>query len=105
MSNWQTLTSLVMDQCLSSFGEDVIYVSDGGSPVTFTAIFDNEFQTVDPQTGALVISTQPVIGVKSTDLPDEPSKEDRVTIRGVEYRIIDHQPDGQAGTRLFLHKL
>jgi hypothetical protein len=92
-----------MDKCLDSFGEEVIFTSQGLSPIPIQAIFDNEFQTVDPQTGTVVISTQPVIGVKDVHLPQKPSKGDRVKIRGVDYKIIDHQPDGQAGSRLFLH--
>lgn len=105
MSNWRNLTSNVMDQCLDTFGEEVIYTADGLSSIRITAIFDNEFQSVDPQSGAVVISTQPIIGVKDVQLPQPPQKGDRVQIRGVDYKIIDHQPDGQAGSRLLLHKI
>jgi hypothetical protein len=104
MSNWQNLTAQVMDKCLGTFGEEVIYTAEDIGPVRINAIFDNEFQTIDPQSGAVVISTQPIIGVKDADLPQAPSKGDLVQIRGVDYRIVDHQQDGQAGSRLFLHK-
>jgi hypothetical protein len=94
-----------MDKCLATFGEEVLYTSEGLSPITIQAIFDNEFQQVDPQTGAVVISTQPVIGIKYDQLPQKPKSGDRVRIRYIDYRVIEDQPDGQAGSRLLLHKI
>lgn len=96
-----------MDKCLEAFSEDVIYTPAdiGISPVTMLAIFDREFISVDPQTGASVISTQPTIGVKNNQLPSAPNPGDRVTIRGELYRVIESQTDGWAGTKILLHKI
>ncbi len=105
MSNWQNLTSQVIDQCLGTFGEEVIYSGENLTPIRITAIFDNEFQQVDPDTGAVVISTQPMIGIKDNQLPQPPSKGDRVIIRDVEYKIIDHRQDGQGSSKLLLNKV
>jgi hypothetical protein len=105
MGTWQDRTKQVMQACLATFGETVTYTPDGLPAIEISAIFDQEFQQVDPSTGSLVVSTQPMIGVKEDDLPQKPSKGDRVSIRGIEYRVVDYQPDGQAACRLLLNKL
>lgn len=93
-----------MDACRDTFGETVTYTPVEGDPVEITAICDEAFQSVDPNTGAIIISQQPMIGIKLDDLEDEPQEGDLVEMRGVEYRVIEAQTDGQAGAKLLLHK-
>lgn len=103
--SWRDLTANVMRTCRDTFGENVVYISKGLAPQSIQAIFDNEFQQVDPTTGILVVSQQPIIGILDTDLQQASGPGDRVLIRGIEYRIVETQPDGQAGTKLLLNKI
>ena len=102
-SNWQEMTDLVSTACLATFSEEIIYEPYLLNPMKIDAIFDNEFESIDPNTGATVISTQPMIGVKNSHLPRGPEKGDIVIIRGKRYRVIETQTDGQAMSRLMLN--
>lgn len=72
-------------------------------------IFDDTYFAVDTNTGAEVSSQNPVMGVRTASLPDQRDQgKDRVVLtrRGItyEFRITNVQPDGEAGTTLFLSK-
>lgn len=90
---------------MAAFGEDIEYTPSGESSVSAIAVFDNQYQAVDPDTGAIVTSTGPVIGVKDADLPRAPLEEDEVSVRGQSYRVIQVQKDGHGGSKLLLHKI
>lgn len=102
-SAWADLTSNVADHCVSTFSEAVVFEPHDLTPVQIDAIFDNEFESIDPNTGATVISTQPMIGVKTAHLPRAPERGDTVQIRGQRYRVTEAQTDGQAMYRLMLN--
>lgn len=100
---WRDLTEQVMESCEATFGEEITYTPNGGAPLTIRAIVDMEFEQVDPQTGAIVSSNQPMIGVKDSDLDFVPTPGDTCVVRDKNYRVIERQQDGQSGTRLILH--
>ncbi len=103
--SWQDKTKAVMDACLDAFGEEITYTpADGGDPVVLDGIFDEAFESVDAATGLSIISQQPIIGIKIADLPYVPTRDDVVSIRGIDYRVVEPQHDGQAGYRILLHK-
>lgn len=104
-SNWMDMTDLVADAVLATFSEEITYEPYGLTAMKIDAIFDNEFESIDPNTGATVISTQPMIGVKNAHLPRLPDKGDSVVIRGKRYRVIEAQTDGQAMSRLMLNAI
>lgn len=84
----------------------VYWLTDGfepGVPLA-QAIFDTAHVAVDPETGAPVSSLNPVLGVRLSDLPNEPTSRDLVRARGLLYRIHDVQPDGIAGLTIILKK-
>ena len=72
-------------------------------------VFDDTYFKVDTQTGAEVSSQQPVMGVRTASLPTGRSNavdQILITRQGIDYvfTITDVQPDGEAGTTLFLSK-
>lgn len=67
------------------------------------AVFDRDYQAVDPDTERVISSNQPMIGVRLRDLPAKPCKGDHVVIGEEEFKVIDSQEDGQGGASLFLH--
>lgn len=102
---WRDQVDAVLETCVDTFGEPATYTPSGGSPVEVLGIYDDLYEAVDPQTGAIITSTQPVLGIKDDHLPDPPQQDDTVTVRGVTYRVKEVQTDGQGGSKLFLHRL
>lgn len=91
-----------------SEGTDAVYwLTDGIEPGVGLprAVFDSAHVSVDPDTGAPVSSTNPMLGVCLADLPSEPTSHVRVRARGQLYRIHDVQPDGIAGVTIILKKV
>jgi len=88
------------------FAEEVTYNPTIGANYTLNAIFDNEFESVDPDTLQPITSTEPIIRVDINDIVGGKVKDgDKVTIRTIEYRIIEDQQDGVGTTVLRLQKV
>lgn len=103
MHPFQKMTNNVMENCVRVFGETVSFKPKNGSSFFVRGIFDNESELIDPATGAVVISNQPLVGFKNSDLNQRPNVGDEVTIRNLVYLVVETMEDGQAGTRLRLH--
>lgn len=103
---WGNLSDRMLRTTLNVFGEPVTYVRGATSVLIRKAVFDANFQTVDPDTGAPIISDSPMIGVRLSDLPGgEWQEEDRVIVRGVTYRAIEPQKDSEGHAKIILHRL
>ena len=93
-----------------TFGEPVTYLPRVGSAYEIAVsdgaggIFEAVTQLVDPDTGAVVISNQPNIYFRLSDLQATPANGDRITVQGVTYRIVEPLFDGQGGVTLRLQK-
>lgn len=95
----------VLKTTISTFKTQATYTRVANGATTAVAgVFDNAHQSVDPQTGAQVTSTQPTFGIRLADLLAAPDSGDTVTIGATVYRVIDTQPDGQGGSTLILHR-
>lgn len=105
MPTWENLADKIIRTGISTFGRAVKYHALQREPVEILAIFDETFSTVDPNTGAVIDSTTPVIHVRLADLPCSPSPGDRVCIDERFFRVVSHQPDGQGAAVIVLHKL
>ncbi len=102
---WQNLSDRMLRTALSVFGETVMYTRGTTAVPISKAVFDKNYVTVDPNTGAQIMSTNPMIGVRVADLPNGEAREgDLVTVRGVEYRVIDKQPDSEGHIKLILQR-
>lgn len=107
---WSAMADRVLSQTLRTFRQDLgaIYRRPGfADSVLANVIFDDTYFAQDTQTGVDVSSKRPIMGVRTADLPDGRSTaKDRIIITrtGVTkiYKITDVQPDGEAGTSLFL---
>ncbi|OGQ23515.1 MAG: hypothetical protein A3I05_01095 [Deltaproteobacteria bacterium RIFCSPLOWO2_02_FULL_44_10] len=102
---WLETTGFVLGHCLTTFGEDITYTPKGGAPVVMIGIFDDFYESVDPNTGAIITSQQPIVGIRDLDLGQTPRQDDRVFVRGILYRVKEVQTDGQGGSKLYLHKV
>ncbi len=83
------------------FGEPATYVYEDGTEIALNGIFDNDFISVDPGSGAPVQGRNPRFVVPTAKLPKEPTVNDHVIVRGINYRVIESQPDGTGLTDLF----
>ena len=104
MVDFRDKVNKILKHCTKNFGEDVQYYPSSGGTYCLRAIFDNDFQTVDPETEQVVSSNQSVIGVNLNDTNFELKTNDQVKVRNLMYKVIEVREDGQGGAQLLLHK-
>lgn len=110
--NWEKLSNRMLVTTLKTFSvksHAIIYMRDGVSVGLPNAVFDKNFVTVDPGTGAHVTSTNPMLGVALADLPGGKSQNGdfvSVTEDGVPtvYKVVDGNQDSEGHTKLILQK-
>ncbi|MBI4209525.1 MAG: hypothetical protein HY538_07460 [Deltaproteobacteria bacterium] len=94
----------LLQSALFHLGRSVSYQPLTGGIFLIRAIWDESFEQVDPESGAVIASNAPRMGVRLKDLPFTPRKEDTVVREQTPYRVIDSQEDGQGGATLLLHR-
>ena len=88
---------------LGEFAEIVVYIHKDGTTIQLPVIFDQDTVMVDPNTGAEILSRQPMIQAQTSDFYVTPDKGDKVIVRGVRYQVITYEPDGTGVASLRLH--
>lgn len=84
-------------------GEPVLYQPAVGAPVTVTGMFDEQYVLAKGDAEAGVEAAGPEVFFRLEDLPvDSVQDKPTLTIRGLNYRVLDHQPDGLGGIVLAL---
>lgn len=83
-------------------GEPVIYRPETGESVTASGIFDDRYVAIiEGEAG--VEQVGPAVFLRLEDLSTDPEVDNPIlTIRGVDYRVRERQPDGMGGVRLLL---
>lgn len=104
MTDFRSHVNRILSHSVRVFGEEVTFYPKTGKVYKRRAVFDNEYQTVDPDTERLVSTNQPALGVNLNDFPVVPSKGDEVHVRGVRFLVVEKQEDGQGGAVLLLHR-
>ena len=105
---WEQTVTAAMGECVAVFGEgddQVSYTHQGGTAYTLDGIWDAESVTVDPDTGALIVSNQPMIAFALADMQEFPDNGDTVVARGVTYTVKEPQFDGQGTVTLLLFRM
>lgn len=95
----------ILNSSTKVFGETVTYYPRSGGVFKIRAIFDHDYQQIDPDTEQVISANQPALGVNMNDLKEAPETEDRVKIRNVTYRVVDAREDGQGGATLLLYRV
>jgi len=103
--NWLEITDGILKASVSAFGESVTYTPRTGTSKEISGIFDNSYKRLDPQSGLIVQSVEPVLGIRLSDLDSAPGDGDSVLIRSIVYRVVEVKQDGQGGATLRLHKV
>lgn len=104
MTDFRDRVDRLLNKCTKVFGEDVVYYPRSGGSRSLRAIFDNDYESVDPETEQVISSNQPVLGVNLNDFNFEMRIDDTVKVRNLTYRVVEVREDGQGGANLFLHK-
>ena len=84
------------------FAEPITYIFRTGEQLQTVAIYDNEFLALDMESGAEVMSRDPMITIPTPDFSISPDSGDHCIIRGRQYQVMDHQPDGTGISQLQL---
>lgn len=89
------------------FAEPVIWTPTTGLAVITSGIFDEIWEAVDPDTGALISSTQPRVLLMTSYLPADHKTDEgaRLEARSKTFRIVDVQPDGEGTVLCYLHQV
>lgn len=106
-NDWPGAVDRVLGAAQTEFGENVLYTPVDGSPAfSVVGIYNNVWREVDPQSGTIVSSNQPNLGVRLSDfLGNVPIEGATFTIRSVAYKVTDVQEDGEGGAKCLLHKV
>lgn len=102
---FKRLVDGVLRTTINVFGEDVLYQPIDGGDYRLKAVFDRNFQQVDPDTEVVIGSNIPALGVNLNEMKDRPKQGDRVVIGDEIFRVSDSQEDGQGGASLILQKV
>ncbi len=105
MTVFGDLTRAMSSLVLTTFGEPVVFHLEGqAEALPGRGVFSAAHQEVDTSTGVPVSGVQPVLEVRQSDLPANPTEGDAVTVQGVRYLIVEVRPDGHGFLKLMLHK-
>ena len=86
------------------FAESAVYTPKTGSAYSINGHFDAAYESVDPGSGASVMSTHPVFKTYAAALATTPGTGDTLTVNSVVYRVKTSQPDGVGVVDLYLLK-
>lgn len=105
MRDFRDRVNNILRHCTNNFGEEVTYFPQTGGSIKIRAIFDNDYETIDPETEQLVSTNAPILGVNLNDLNFEMKINDQVQVRNLRYNVVEVREDGQGGAQLILYKL
>jgi hypothetical protein len=89
---------------MATIGDTCEYRPRSGARYFIRGVFDREYQAIDTQTNAVISGNLPRLGVRLSDLVNNPVKGDKIQIGDELFTVSDCQEDGQGGATLYLHK-
>ncbi|SOE85686.1 hypothetical protein SAMN05446935_6160 [Burkholderia sp. YR290] len=103
--NWN---AEVIGPLMGVFGEPVTYMSLNGAPAfQVSGVYDKAFFAVNVETGSLVSTSQPTLGVQLSQFPSNalPQQGDQLVIVGTgeQWEVREVHPDSRGGARLMLN--
>lgn len=94
---WEQIVDRAMQTCIDVFGDghaSVIITHLDGDPYAIDGIFEAQSEVVDPGTQLKIMSNQPQISFRVSQLQQMPDVDDEFLIRGVTYRADSPIFDG-----------
>jgi hypothetical protein len=105
MTDFRQHVNRILSHSTDKFGEEVTFYPKSGGVYKVRGIFDNEYQTLDPDTEQVLSVNQPALGVNLNDIKFPLKQGDEVQVRETRFRVQDKREDGQGGAMLMLHKV
>ena len=107
-TKWEQAVTRAMRTCVRTFGEGdavgVLFTHASGQSYQLDGIFEATTEEVDLDTGANVMSNRPQVSFALADMQALPNVGDTCVIRGVTYRVVQPNFDGQGTVTLRLHE-
>lgn len=112
-TKWEQLVTRAMGACVRTFGEGldengltkILYLHAAvGSSRYYDGIYEATTEVIDLETGATVMTNQPRVSFALSDLIEAPIEGDVITIRGLQYAVVEPTFDGQGTVTLRLHR-
>lgn len=88
---------------IADFGESVTFMPVGKRKTNITAIFDNQYQSVDAGGTVSFAVVQPRLTVRSADIPNA-TEGDSFIVRSTLYKIVILMDDGTGITEIALEE-
>jgi len=104
LPDFKSKVDCLLNVAIPTFGEEVRYSPTKGGDYRMVAVFDRNFQQVDPDTEVVIASNIPALGVNLNNMFEAPEQGDMVDIKGELFRVTDSQEDGQGGATLIMQK-
>ena len=96
---WEQIVDRAMQACIDVFGDGaasviITHLEGITEPYAIDGIFEAQSELVDPNTGMKVMSNQPQISFRVSQLQQMPDVDDEFLIRGILYRADSPVFDG-----------
>jgi hypothetical protein len=105
---WEQIVDRAMQSCIDVFGDgpsSVIITHFDGEPYAVDGIFEAQSLVVDPGTQLKIMSNQPQISFRVSQLQQMPDVDDELLIRGIAYRADAPIFDGHGTVTIPLSRL
>jgi hypothetical protein len=99
MAGWASLMDKLNEQVLSTFGQQVTYSPQGGTPFPVTGILETATRPEDSAPG-----TYAVLFVKASAFGQPPERGDEVAVGSSVYKVVDLEADAAGGLVLRLRQ-
>ncbi len=98
MADWASLVDRLNEQVLSTFGRELTYTPQAGTPSTLVGILETGARPEDAAPGVYAL-----LFVRAAAFAEPPARGDEVTVGGSVYKVVDLEADAEGGLRLVLH--
>lgn len=102
---WEDRVHNLLGHCTATFGGDCVHAPENFPRQNFEGIWSDVYITADPDTGLMVSTSEPNIGVRLADFNRPPKKGDKIIRKNIHYFIRALEPDGEGGATLVLEKV
>ena len=93
-------TEALLNAVNKTFGTTATYTYASDSTTTeVKGVFNNDFVEVQG-----IVTRAPSFRMKLSDLTDEPTETDTITINSIIYVVREHQPDSHGATTIILER-
>jgi len=99
MAGWAAMMDRLNEQVLTTFGREVTYSPQGGTPFPVTGILETATRLEDSAPG-----TYALLFVKASAFDQPPERGDEVTVGNSVYKVVDLEADAAGGLILRLRQ-